>query len=296
MGLFDKLFGGKGRSDAPAKPVAAQAREVQPAPPPKAQPAQREEPAPEPEPTQEELIETALKSYDFGGLKGREAIPAITDMDGLRKISSSARHPSVRTAAKKRLEVLRDEKRAQAKRYIAGITSQDELAALAENEDEDRILREVAAKAVTDQAILKRWAMERKKGSFFVMLKRISNPADLVDIARDATDPKTRAAATGLVKDAGVLKDMACNGWGDRATALEKLGGYACASCDATVLPEGDSPVVCICPNCGTANHDWFRVNNVVEYRDYEVGEWHDECSRCGETSNHHSVNTWSEG
>ena len=248
----------------------------------------------EPELSQQELYQTARSSYDFGGAEGEKVMPLITDIDLLDDLVYSARHPRVKFLAKERRKELVEARRAEAKLQIANIESQRELATLAEDESQDRILRETAARAITDRDILVRWALEREKGTFFVMLDRISDSHDLAEIARNANDPHVRSKATEMIEDEAVLEDMACNGWGDREQALKRLGGYVCASCGQVVLPQGDDVAPCTCPNCGKENHDWHFVNNVTDYRDYSAGSHWEECSRCHDKRNFTNVYTGS--
>lgn len=295
MGLIERLFGKRrGRQlDTPAVDVpgpmvtkpSASTKERSVAPNPPARPA-------EPEYTQEELFDKLRNEYSFGIREGEKYVPQFDDLDMLYELKNFARHPRVQYLAGERYKEVRAERQAKARAQVAEISSQAELAALAEDETADKVLRETAAKAVTDQDILKRWAIEYGKLSFLSMPERIADPSDLADIAREASDARTRTAATELIGDEAVLEDMARDGWGDQALAIKRLNGYACSACGEVVLPEGDAMVPCICPACGAENHDWERVNNVEEYRDYEVGEWHDECKRCGVTAHHHSVNT----
>ena len=296
MGLIGRLFGKRRERqlDNPARETSelvamkssAPMEDKPQAPRPPAAPA-------EPEYTQEELFEKLRDEYTFGIQNGEKYMPRIDDLDMLYELKNFARHPRVKYLAGERHKEVLADRRAQAKAQIKEISSQEELAAIAEDGTAERVLRETAAKAVTDQGILKRWAIEEDKTSLLSMPKRIADPADLADIAREANDPRTKTAVTELICDEAVLEDMARNGWGDQALAIKRLNGYACTACGEVVLPIGDAVVPCICPACGAENHDWERVNNVREYRDYEVGEWHDECTRCGATANHHSVNTW---
>lgn len=296
MGLIGRLFGKKRgqQLDTPAGEVSgsvvmkssAPTKERSEAPKPPALSA-------EPEYTQEELFDKLKNGYSFGIQKGEKYMPQIDDLDMLYELKNFARHPRVKYLAGERYKEVLADRRAQAKAQIEEISSQAELASIAEDETADTVLRETAAQAVTDQEILKRWAIEENEASLLSMPKRIADPAGLADIAREANDPHTKTAVTELISDETVLEDMARNGWGDQALAIKRLKGYACTACGEVVLPIGDAVVPCICPACGAENHDWERVNNVREYRDYEVGEWHDECTRCGATANHHSVNTW---
>ena len=295
MGLIERLFG-KRRGQQSVNPatnasgpmatkpsVPTKERSVVPSPP--ARPA-------EPEYTQEELFDKLRNDYSFGIWESEKYMPQFDDLDMLYELKNFARHPRARHLAGERYKEVLADRRAKAKAQVAAISSQDELAALAEDETADKVLRETAAKAVTNQDMLKRWAIEEPKMSFLSMPERIADPADLADIAREANDSRTRTAATELIGDEAVLEDMARNGWGDQSLAIKRLNGYACTACGEVVLPEDDAAVPCLCPACGAENHDWESVNNVREYRDYEVGEWHDECRRCGVTAHHHSVNT----
>ncbi|MBR3160565.1 MAG: hypothetical protein IKF14_15880 [Atopobiaceae bacterium] len=295
MGLIARLFGKRHgqQLDNPATEVPEPAvtkpststkeRSKNPNPP---------TPPAEPEYTQEELFEKLRNEYSFGIREGEKYVPQFDDLDMLYELKNFARHPRVKYLAGERYKEVLAERLAKAAAQVAEISSQAELAALAEDETADKVLRETAAKAVTDQDILKRWAIEKESLSFFSMPERITDPATLADIAREASDPRTQTAVTELIRDEAVLEDMARNGWGDQKLAIKRLNGYACTACGEVVLPEGDAIVPCTCPACGAENHDWKRVNNVREYRDYEVGEWHDECTRCGATAHHHSVNT----
>lgn len=290
MGLFSKLLGKK-RGIPEKVPVGEELGQTveQEASPAKQKPS----PPPEPQYTQEELFDKLMNGYEFGIRYGEKYMPQIDDLTMLQRLKDSARHPRAKYLAGERYKEVLARRRAEAKAHVKEISSQEELVALAEDEEADRVLREVAAKAVTDQDVLKRWAIEEDKTSFLSMVKRIKDPADLVDIARNARDKRTRTLATQCISDEAGLQDMAQNAWGDRELAAKKLGGYICTACGEAVLPKGEATVPCTCPACGAQNHVWQRVNNVREYRDYEVGEWHDECVRCGETANHHSVNTW---
>ncbi len=249
-------------------------------------------PAPEPERSQQELHQIARSSYDFGGADGEKVMPLITDIDLLDDLAYHARHPRVRFLAKERRKELVEARRIEAKLQIADIESQEELATLAEDESQDRILRETAATVVTDRDILVRWALEHEKGTFFVMLDRIMDPGDMAEIARSAHDPQVRSMATGEIQDEALLEDMARNDWGDRTQALKRLGGYVCASCGEVVLPEDDDVAPCTCPGCGKENHDWHFVNNVTDYRDYSAGTRWEECSRCHDKRNITTVYT----
>lgn len=249
---------------------------------------------PETELSQQELYEVARSSYDFGGAEGEKVMPLITDIDLLGDLAYSARHPRVKFLAKERKKELVEARRAEAKLQIADIESQEELAALAEDESQDRILRETAARAVTSRSILVRWALEHEKSTFFVMLDRISDPNDLAEIARNADDPQVRSKATEAIEDEAVLEDMARNCWGDREQALKRLGGYVCTSCEQVVLPEEDGVAPCTCPSCGKENHDWHFVNDVTDYRDYSAGSQWEECSRCHDKRNFKTVYTGS--
>ncbi|MBQ4254318.1 MAG: hypothetical protein II712_05745, partial [Erysipelotrichaceae bacterium] len=95
-----------------------------------------------------------------------------------------------------------------------------------------------------------------------------------------------------FVEDRQALERIAeeATGANLRAKAVKKLGGYICTACGK--LNPADEKLTCNCRYCGAENHDYVHVNNVREYRDYEVGTTYDECTRCGKRINVRSVNT----
>ena len=95
-----------------------------------------------------------------------------------------------------------------------------------------------------------------------------------------------------LIQDREVLEKIAeeASGLKLRSQAVRKLGGYICTSCGKLNPP--DEQLGCSCRFCGAENHDYVHVNNVVEYRDYEVGDTYDECTRCHNKINYRSINT----
>ena len=95
-----------------------------------------------------------------------------------------------------------------------------------------------------------------------------------------------------LIQDREVLEKIAeeASGLKLRSQAVRKLGGYICTSCGKLNPPE--EQLSCSCRFCGAESHDYVHVNNVVEYRDYEVGDTYDECTRCHKKINYRSINT----
>ena len=66
----------------------------------------------------------------------------------------------------------------------------------------------------------------------------------------------------------------------------------SCKECGTYMVQAESDHLGCVCPDCGTENHDFHHKSDLREYRDYEVGHTWDECSRCGEKINVKFVNT----
>ena len=197
---------------------------------------------------------------------------------------------------------------------IAGISDQEMLAEIASTEKEYN-LRQSVLKRLKDTKVVKEALLERSYSITEVgdMLKKL-NRDDQIYVVENSKISSTVEAALrilgdqmmmadymikndtdklmNLIQDREVLEKIAeeASGLKLRSQAVRKLGGYICTSCGKLNPP--DEQLGCSCRFCGAENHDYVHVNNVVEYRDYEVGNTYDECTRCHKKINYRSINT----
>lgn len=121
---------------------------------------------------------------------------------------------------------------------------------------------------------------------------RLSDKSLLMESALHDAENSSKAVA--VIADSAMLQQVALHGESPQArtAALKKLGGYVCAVCAETVLPEGEKPAPCVCPVCGAESHAFAYRSNLIDHRDYESGSRWEECTRCGTTRNHEEVLT----
>lgn len=153
--------------------------------------------------------------------------------------------------------------------------------------------RNHAAERIREPEQAKSLLMAYDDGTIAIKLLKRLSPEDLLDVAKGAAAQSVRMQAVELVKDDAVLEALGQSGCVEANMRLAKRrGGFACRGCGRMFLPKASETPPCVCPDCGTENHDFHHKSDLREYRDYEVGHTWDECSRCGEKINVKFVNT----
>ena len=197
---------------------------------------------------------------------------------------------------------------------VAGINDQEMLAEIA-SKDKDYHLRQSAMKRLKDTDVVRKALIERYYSITEVgdMLKKL-NRNDQLYVIENSTVSSTVETALRIVGDQMRMADYTIRNNTDKlmnlisdkeafekiaadatdnklkAEAVRRLGGYICSSC-GKLNPPGED-LTCNCRFCGAENHDYVHVNNIQEYRDYEVGTTYDECRRCHKQINFRSINT----
>ena len=197
---------------------------------------------------------------------------------------------------------------------IAGITDQEMLGEIIRIESEYKVIQS-AIKRMTDINIVKKCLIKNAYGILETddLLKKLKDE-DIIYIINNSEIAGTVERALIMVKDENLMADYTIKNNNDslikaitskealekiakeaedvkiKGNALVKLGGYICVSCGKVNSP--DEEVTCNCKFCGAENHNYVHVNNVQEYRDYEVGSTYDECTRCKKQINYRSINT----
>ena len=197
---------------------------------------------------------------------------------------------------------------------IAGISDQEMLAEIA-SKDKDYHLRQSAMKRLKDKNIIRKALIERFYSITEVgdMLKKLNRDDQLYVIENSTVSSTVETALRivgdqmrmaeymirnntdklmNLVSDKEAFEKIAAEATDNKlkAEAVRRMGGYICSSC-GKLNPPGED-LTCNCRFCGAENHDYVHVNNIQEYRDYEVGTTYDECTRCHKQINFRSVNT----
>ena len=122
---------------------------------------------------------------------------------------------------------------------------------------------------------------------------KLISTTDLIDIAEQAecSDIREMAVSSIYKTEPEAVEKLAAEGCREANDLIVKRrGGYTCAGCGRAFYPVEGTVPPCICPDCGTENHDFHHKSDIHEYRDYEVGSVWDECSRCGKKINYRSI------
>lgn len=200
--------------------------------------------------------------------------------------------------------------------WLCGLTDQRLIREIAVTEKRDQTLQKVAANKLKDPEMIKdcllhcsfdipaRQALLKKLSP--QALREVAEQSEISQNSEDAlrmiNDPKLLAdylihrpkAPAWLLRqitDKALLKQISEESVNSnvRTEALKMLGGYVCTACGKLNLGED---VTCLCKYCRAENHDYVLIDNVVAHRDYESGERHRECTRCGKIIDMQTVYT----